>query len=394
VFHTARRLISVVKRYVPRFEESKAQQALAAALIHDLGHGPFSHAFEDVGRRLNLKMAHHETVSDAIIRDSEVTSVLKGMGSGFADDAADIIKGIGRQTIYSAVVSSQFDADRLDYMQRDRMMTGSQHAAIDFEWLIANLEIGKVKSGVDETSFGEIETFVLGPKAMHAAEAFVLGLFQLYPTIYFHKTTRGAEKLYSELLIKAIKMIQDGSVADTGLPENHPIVKFARHPDELNHALNLDDAVIWGALSLMSDSKDPKICELSTRLRDRKLFKCIDLRVLLAQKLPPGADIEARIDKVCAAVGRRIAEWSKEAGNDGRLLADEATRSPYKSVDASKGPLERINIRTDSNELADLKSRSAVVDAIKPFKLFRVYVDRGDRDARDRLDSFISGETA
>nr|WP_301288641.1 MULTISPECIES: HD domain-containing protein [Methylorubrum] len=394
VFHTARRLMGIIKRSLPRFEESKANQALAAALIHDLGHGPFSHAFEEVGRRLNLKMAHHETVSDEIIRNSEVTAVLKELGSGFADDAADVIKGIGKQTIYSAVVSSQFDADRLDYMQRDRMMTGSHHAAIDFEWLSANLEIGKVPFGVDETSVGEVETFVLGTKAIHAAEAFVLGLFQLYPTIYYHKTTRGAEKLYTELLIRTISMIRDGSLEQTGLPENHPVVKFAKHPEELNLVLNLDDTVIWGALSLMADAKDGKIARISTRLRDRKLLKCIDVRVMLSQKMPHNPEIESRIDKICAGVERRIVEWSAEAGNESRLLVDTAKRSPYKPVDASKGPLERINIRTESGELADLKSRSAVVDAIKPFKLFRVYVDSDDREARERLDGIISGEMA
>ncbi|MFD6320939.1 HD domain-containing protein [Methylorubrum thiocyanatum] len=394
VFHTARRLMGIIKRSLPRFEESKANQALAAALIHDLGHGPFSHAFEEVGRRLDLKMAHHETVSDEIIRNSEVTSVLKELGSGFADDAADVIKGIGKQTIYSAVVSSQFDADRLDYMQRDRMMTGSHHAAIDFEWLSANLEIGKVPFGVDETSVGEVETFVLGTKAIHAAEAFVLGLFQLYPTIYFHKTTRGAEKLYTELLIRVISMIRDGSIEQTGLPENHPLVKFARHPEQLNLVLNLDDTVIWGALSLMADARDGKIALISTRLRDRKLLKCIDIRVLLSQKLPHNPELESKTDKICAGIERKITEWSQEAGNEGRLLVDVAKRSPYKPVDTSKGPLERINIRTESGELADLKSRSAVVDAIKPFKLFRVYVDPDDREARERLDGIITGEMA
>jgi hypothetical protein len=64
-------------------------------------------------------------------------------------------------------------------MQRDRIMTGVQHGAIDFEWLLANLEIGTVPYGVDQEALGDIETFVLGPKAIYAAEAFVLGLFQL-----------------------------------------------------------------------------------------------------------------------------------------------------------------------------------------------------------------------
>jgi len=80
------------------------------------------------------------------------------------------------------------------------MMTGAQSSAIDFEWLLANLEVRRVKIGQDEQEVREIETLVVGQKAFLAAEAYVLGLFHLYPTIYFHKATRGAEKVFGALL--------------------------------------------------------------------------------------------------------------------------------------------------------------------------------------------------
>ena len=195
VFHTARRLMTVVDKFV-QAKDQKAFQALAAALLHDVGHGPFSHAFEAVGERFDLKMAHHETVSDALIRDSEITPLLREeMGSGFANDVADMVTGSGVRTIYSAVVSSQFDADRLDYMRRDRLMTGSQHAGIDFEWLVENLEVAEVDHSVGETRLQPVQTFVLGRKAIFAAEAYVLGLFQLYPTVYLHKATQKREEV-------------------------------------------------------------------------------------------------------------------------------------------------------------------------------------------------------
>ena len=180
VFHTARRLMTVIERNLR--EDARGDQALAAAALHDIGHGPFSHAFEKVGERFNLKMADHEAVSDLLIRDSEITPILKEMGSGFPNDVADMVSGSGAPTIYSAVVSSQFDADRLDYMRRDRLMTGAQHAGIDFEWLMENLEIAEVPHSVDDQQLPPVQTFVLGRKAIFAAEAYVLGLFQLYPT--------------------------------------------------------------------------------------------------------------------------------------------------------------------------------------------------------------------
>src|SRR5262249_14530396 len=82
-------------------------------------------------------------------------------------------------TIYSAMVSSQFDADRLDYMQRDRLMTGAKAFAIDLTWLLANLEIHKVTVGSDETNYDEVATLVLGEKAVLAGEGYVLALFHL-----------------------------------------------------------------------------------------------------------------------------------------------------------------------------------------------------------------------
>ena len=185
-----------------------------------------------------------------------MSEVLKTLGSGFANDVAGVIESERPKDLYSAVVSSQFDADRLDYMRRDRLMTGTHHGGIDFDWLLSNIEVGEVSHGVDEESLGTVETFVLGPKASYAAEAYLLGLFQLYPTVYFHKTTRGAEKLFTEILARIIELTQNNSVPETGLSDIHPLVRFVRHPEEIENILNLDDTVLWGALSLMIDAKD------------------------------------------------------------------------------------------------------------------------------------------
>lgn len=400
VFHTARSLMSIIEEYLgkQRYQDVRGREALAAALLHDVGHGAFSHAFEDVGKRLKLRMAHHETVSDALIRDSELTPILKTMGSGFHSDVADVIDDNIDPTIYSAVVSSQFDADRLDYMRRDKLMCGTGHGAIDFNWLMANIEIGTIATSVDNQKVSEIETFVLGPKALFAAEAYVLGLFQLYPTVYFHKATRGAEKIFSEVLCRIIELCIDGSCISAGLDESHPIVKFAKNPDSLDCALNLDDQVIFGALAQTAQAKDQVVSDLSIRLRDRKLFKAVDIRKALLRVDSnfgiDAGDAAKSIDAKCLFIEGCLNEWRQSNEKSGpRILFDKAERSPYKTFSESKGPLNQIMIRGSDDSLDDLQNHSQVVRAIEPFKMCRVYVDNEDENARLFIEKII-GEAA
>lgn len=393
VFHTARQLMTVIEKFEP--EHQRGLHALAAALMHDLGHGPFSHAFEKVGERLNLKMADHEVVSDQLIRNSELTQLLHDeFGVGFADNVADIVIGEGMHTIYSAVVSSQFDADRLDYMRRDRLMTGTQHAGIDYEWLLQNLEVGEVAHVVGDTKLAPVKTFVLGRKAIFAAEAYVLGLFQLYPTIYLHKATRGAEKIFIELIVRLIMLIRNGSIEKTGLTDKHPLAKFALAPEDIECALSLDDTVVWGALSLMTESEDACIRDLAKRLRDRLLYKSIDVRANIAHDRGDSAAMTAEADTVCANIQQEIIscldQWTKKSPDaPPRILIDEAERSPYRELTEDMGPLNQINIRTEGGYLEDLANRSSVVRELKTYKALRIYHGEEDAEAKEKITQIV-----
>lgn len=394
VFHTARLLLSIIKVHLgsTKFEPSRANIALAAALVHDLGHGPFSHAFEDVGRRFGLKMANHERLSDVLIRNSEVSGVLKDLGSGFASDVADVIGSAGPKNIYGAIVSSQFDADRLDYMRRDRLMTGTHHGGIDFDWLLSNIEVGAVSYGVDEESIGTVETFVLGPKATYAAESYLSGLFHLYPTVYFHKATRGAEKLFSEIFCSVIQLVRSGRIEATGMSANHPVIQFAKEPDKVENILKLDDTVIWGSLSMMCNAEDATISEFSKRLRDRHLLKAYDVRERIAQLCGNSQDHQL-INKAALAVQAKVEEWANDQKDSRpRILIDRAKREPYKKFQESKGPLNQIMLRDGNGQLVDVAKLSSVVAAIEPLELFRLYASRTDTQARTFIEDTIAEE--
>lgn len=405
VFNTARHLMRIIKRHLQgsnHYLESKAHRALAAALVHDLGHGPFSHAFEDVGRRFKMSAANHEALSDQLIRSSEIATTLNEMGQGFADDVADVVKSKTPRHIYDAVVSSQFDADRLDYMRRDRMMTGTEQGAIDFQWLVSNLEIGSVQTGVDDTLVGTTETLILGPKAVFAAEAYVLGLFQLYPTVYFHKTTRGIEKLFTELLSRIVMLAKEGSHKLVGLPSRHPLIRFANNPENSETILDLDDTTIWGAIPLLQSAKDKVVSNLSRGIRDRNIYECCDIRSKLETWLRTSsretadqrAQRQLKIEQACERIEMKIKDWNTRH-TDGlpRILIDREERAPYKQLQESKGPLNQILIRTAKDgPLVDLGLRSEAVAAIETFRLYRLYFARGDDESRKFVEKLIRQE--
>lgn len=403
VFHTARMLVELIRHHLgsSQFQQSKAQVALAAALLHDIGHGPFSHAFEDIGRRHGLRLAKHERLSEAFIRHPEISTVLKSLGSGFDTDVADMIASAGPSNIYGAIVSSQFDSDRLDYMRRDRLMSGTQHGSIDFDWLLSNLEIGEIPYGSDEESVGTLQTFVLGPKATFAAESYILGLFQLYPTVYLHKTTRGAEKLFSEILNRVILLTRDDSISKTGLSASHPLIRFAQAPDKIETIISLDDTAVWGALSMMTEASDETISDFAKRLRDRNLFKCFDLRARLSEELHAdsisksksagdGPANKERLDSACIVALARLEQLSgNHHGEKPRLLIDETERVPYRRFQESKGPLNQILIRTGNSAWTDVAKLSPVVNAIDTFKVLRAYVAQEDMQFTRSMKNII-----
>ena len=208
---------------------------------------------------------------------------------------------------------------------------------------------------------------------------------------------RGAEKLFAELLVRLVTKAREGLIEDIGLERTHPLIRFALEPDNIEVALLLDDTVIWGALSSMADAEDTLIQEFARRLRDRKLFKCVDIRARVSHEFDPETkgfeDSNQAIESCCASIRRNVESFvQSEVREVPRILLDEASRSPYKDVSGSKGLTERINVRTDGGSLVDLKQRSRVVANIPEFRLLRAYFDESDSLARDRLAEIIRTE--
>ena len=155
VFHTARQLARRIRTCLggDSYDRTRAETAMAAALVHDLGHGPFSHAFEGIDKK-----RHELWTTEIIENNTEVGRILAGYRFGFREEVAKLIAADAPEDIYGSIVSSQFDADRLDYARRDRMMSGVSHGGFDFSWLMANLEVDRIPLARDETNRWERST--------------------------------------------------------------------------------------------------------------------------------------------------------------------------------------------------------------------------------------------
>ncbi len=370
VFHTARSLAAVLKEKLQDFEEEKAQLAVCAALVHDLGHGPFSHAFEDA---LGQK-GKHEEWTERIIDNTIISSILDNFRPGMSKQVSTLFRTDSSPDIYSSIVSSQFDADRLDYMRRDKMMSGTQHAGIDYTWLLRNLEVSKIEVGSDEQQFAEVSTFVLGEKALWAGESYVLSLFHLYPAVYLHKATRGAEKLFGLMMRQVKDLCDDQRPDESGLPRNHPIIQYLIQPS-LENYLTLDDTVVWGSLSLAKLSTNPIIVDTAERLSSRNLFKAIDVYKELSRGVEGGREAEQKVLKFKRLLAERI---KADQSLVNRILADLTKRDPYKQKGyESPHAISRIHIMRDGHPV-DLAHVSDVVRALTPLSIYRVYIAKED----------------
>ena len=376
VFHTARQIIATIKKLLKpgEFEKYEANTAICAALLHDIGHGPFSHTFEGVQKQRGFKKSHERWTVDIIRGETEVNEILGNYdqknGTNLIKDVGDLLLAKDPKHIYASVVSSQLDADRMDYLRRDQYMTGTGTGKFDYTWLLDSIAVGKINIGLGgDDDVSEQVGLVLTEKGLQAAEGYILGRFHLYSQVYMHKTTRAAEKMLGALLARTADCLMKGDFKATNLAKNQPLALFLNNGHNiLDRYLALDDTIIWSALAEMREASDPVIAELSSRLLDRKLFKCLDIGAL------SGRDG----DYSRMRFRRRL----REANDNNEIkwgidtLVDIVKISAYGNYDFDEeAALQKVLIRRykDDKEPIDIVQRSPIFQRNKEQKIFRVY---------------------
>jgi HD superfamily phosphohydrolase len=262
--------------------------ALAAALLHDLGHGPFSHTFESV---VPDARAHEDWTSQIILDpDTEVHAVLRRFDAQAPAAVEQLIHGRCPIRHLARAVSGTFDVDRCDYLMRDSHMTGVRYGLLDLDWLLASLRLYLPTGGSAAT------LAVDGAKGLTAVEGFFLARLYMYRQVYLHKAVRAAEVSMRALFRRLHERIAAGETV-AGTPQ--PIVDaFRRQTISTAAYLDLDDTTLETALWHYARGNDPVLATLAVSLRERKLLKSIRLRDDVAEP-----EVLARIEPLLVAAG-------------------------------------------------------------------------------------------
>jgi HD superfamily phosphohydrolase len=250
-----------------RVNPDRGREALAAALLHDLGHGPLSHLFEDAIPGAPA----HETWTERVVLDEAtgVNRVLSSIEPELPRRVVELVHGRHELPYLARAVSGELDVDRCDYLLRDAHATGVRYGLYDLDWLLRSLRFAPT-SGAEAPALA-----IDGAKGLPAIEAFIIARLFMFQQVYLHKATRAGEWMIRTILGRAVRVLRAGGKLDAV-----PAAIGAAARDEriaLRDYLELDDGVLWGAMHTWESAGDRPLADLAQRVRARSLFKTLEL---------------------------------------------------------------------------------------------------------------------
>lgn len=268
--HLMQLAISSLKEKGVAISNEETNGALVAILLHDIGHGPFSHSLEYA----LVKNVSHEDISGLMMER------LNDEFNGQLTLGISIFKGTYHKKFLHQLVSSQLDMDRMDYLNRDSFYTGVSEGVISNQRIIKMLDVKDDKLVVEEKGIYSIEKFIVARRLM-------------YWQVYLHKTVVSAERLLINILTRAKECVHNGATLFGSptlqffLNNDYTLADFKSNPEVLDTFMNMDDYDIMGAIKVWATNDDWILSKLCAAIVNRKLPK-----VVLSSQPFPKKEIE------------------------------------------------------------------------------------------------------
>ncbi|MCF8565373.1 HD domain-containing protein [Alicyclobacillus tolerans] len=258
-YETMRRVLEQLKaEFGWPVDDRDRRLALAVALLHDIGHGPFSHTFE------SIYPVHHEHWTRRIIlEDAELASILAEVDHQLGHDLVGILEKKDGHPLIQQLITSQLDVDRMDYLLRDALITGVSYGRFELNRILRSLALHD----------GQL---LLKASALHTVEQYILARYFMYTQVYLHPVTVGSDVLVRQILLRAGELWREGRLADMPLElrvfvdEEGPSVSVADY-------LAVDESTLLYAFRIWTRAGDKVLSDLAQRFLNRRLFAPIVL---------------------------------------------------------------------------------------------------------------------
>ena len=324
VYEIVRRMVCEIPALSASLSPYEKCAVMLAGLLHDIGHGPFSHAFEAVSN------CHHELFTQRILlEDSEIHHILASVDKRLPQDVADIIGYRHSNDLLNQLVSGQLDADRMDYLLRDAYFTGTSYGAFDMERILRTIRICGSHVAVKASG-------------IHSAEDYIMARYHMYWQVYLHPVARSYEIIVSMLFSRMKEIRQKDPSFFHDLSMFVPFLSDDEVSIQKLHQMD-ESAVLYGC-SLLLGKKGRILRDLSQRILDRRLFEYVEYS---AERL---TDIKER---------------TRQYGYDPRyyVYLDHVMQRPYSPYKGRKDS-HVIWIVDEDGKLSELSEKSAIVHAL------------------------------